>query len=174
MDGESLPPTEYKRMLSWQLSHARDAPVVTSRKRQKKLQKRKAKAGEAASAPDHDCSSSEGEYAEQDGSGYAYLVVNSEGEEEWYYSAPESPVESGDEPWDGELHGGACTLISPAPLPPLLLLLPSLFLLPLLLPTPPLLSAPLLLHVPPPSSPFSSPTCTIFTYHNLTSCLLKD
>lgn len=110
MDGESAPPAEFKRMLSWQLSHAREAPVVTSRKRQKRLQKRKAKAEEVATAPDHECSSSsEGECAEQEGSGYAYLVVNSEGEEEWYYSAPESPVESGDEPWDGELNSGTCT-----------------------------------------------------------------
>ena len=106
--GLSVPqPTEYRRMLSWQLSHAQTAPVTTkSRKTQKKRERRREKdggdsvaSGDAARV-DSVASSEEDEGV--DGAGeFAYLVVNSEGEEEWYYSAPESPLDSGEEPWSG-------------------------------------------------------------------------
>ena len=40
------PPTEYRRMLSWQLSHAHTAPVTTkSRKKQKKRERRRERDG---------------------------------------------------------------------------------------------------------------------------------
>ena len=99
MEEETSIPTDFKRMLSWQLSQVRDVPVSTSRRKQRK---RKAREVGVASPPGcglrHPCSDDDEEEEEEEGrGGFAYLVVNSEDEEEWYYSAPESPLESGDE-----------------------------------------------------------------------------
>ena len=96
-EGDVPPPTEYRRMLSWQLSHVQAVPVTKAQKTQKK--KRIKRAGSSLSSNDAGRvdSYSIGDEESVEGEGeYAYLVVNSEGEEEWYYSAPESPPDSGD------------------------------------------------------------------------------
>ena len=79
-------PTEFKRMLSWQLSQARDAPVTRSKKKARK--KPKPSTGEEEE---------EGSPLPSDDDDFMYIVVNSEGEEEVYFSAPESPLSSDSE-----------------------------------------------------------------------------
>ncbi len=74
-------PVEFKRMLSWQLS----APSLFPVKKQKKKRQ--------GSLP-HGSDSEEGGESDFD---YGVVVVNSDGENEVYYSAPESPVSSDSE-----------------------------------------------------------------------------
>ena len=82
------PPTDFKRMLSWQLSH----PLERSSKARKKKGNQKRKGPDPVihpptqSPPGSDSSS-----PEDCGSSFAYITVNSDGEEELYFSAPESP-----------------------------------------------------------------------------------
>lgn len=92
-------PIEFKRMLSWQLSATTD--VSSSRKK-----KRKRKKSREAGNLDQGRDELEGEPVQEsedeltDGistTEYAYVYVNSDGEEEMYYSAPESPLTSEDD-----------------------------------------------------------------------------
>ena len=89
-----VPPTEFKRMLSWQLSQVQSSPVFSRSKKRDKKRKQSA-------AEPEDCDSDDdiGAYDDTYGS-YAYIVVNSDGEEEVYYSAPESPLGSEGEDMD--------------------------------------------------------------------------
>lgn len=89
----SAPPTEFKRMLSWQLSQPRVVPV----KRKKQKAKRARKQSGEGEEPEVETGSGRGQDSDEDLEAFAYVVVNSEGEEEAYYSAPESPVSSEDE-----------------------------------------------------------------------------
>ncbi len=75
-------PVEFKRMLSWQLSTPSAFPV--------KKQKKKRQVGSLSHCSD----SEEGGESDFD---YDVVVVNSDGENEVYYSAPESPMSSGSE-----------------------------------------------------------------------------
>ena len=103
-DGLLAPPTEYRRMLSWQLSQLQPAPVTSTRRAQKERERRRkcssnAEVDDIQSSGDIAGEEEEEEDAEERGEegGFAYLVVNSDGEEECYYSAPESPpVSEGD------------------------------------------------------------------------------
>ena len=96
------PPTEYRRMLSWQLSHVRPSPAANPRRARKEREKRRKRLeGGAPESSDDDGDREETGEGDEEGSGdadtFAYLVVNSEGEEECYYSAPESPLDSEDD-----------------------------------------------------------------------------
>ena len=94
-------PVEFKRMLSWQLSTPSSAPVAKRRRRRKKSQEAQ------MLSTSNDPTQSPGDEDEElidfapDGdeitADYAYIFVNSDGEEEIYYSAPESPLTSDDE-----------------------------------------------------------------------------
>ena len=101
-------PTDYRRMLSWQLSHVQAAPAANARRAQKERERRRKRRGNSSSSVEagqegsSECGDDrEREEEDTEGSGgggsegkFAYLVVNSEGEEECYYSAPESPLDS--------------------------------------------------------------------------------
>ena len=102
MDGEEgLPaaPVEFKRMLSWQLSAPTVAPVKNKKRKKKEVTQPGVQESESLGDEDYVCSDDEelgftaviGESAD-----YAYVYVNSDGEEEVYYSAPESPLTSED------------------------------------------------------------------------------
>ena len=80
------PPTEFKRMLSWQLSQVQSSPIFSRSKKRAKRRKQS-----AVEPQDYD---SDSETDACNYGSYAYIVVNSDGEEEMYYSAPESPVSS--------------------------------------------------------------------------------
>ena len=94
-------PVEFKRMLSWQLSTPSSAPVAKRRRRRKKSQEAQ------KLSTSNDPTQSPGDEDEElidfapDGdeitANYAYIFVNSDGEEEIYYSAPGSPLTSDDE-----------------------------------------------------------------------------
>ena len=94
-------PVEFKRMLSWQLSTPNSAPVAKRRRRRKKSQEAQ------MFSTSNDPTQSPGDEDEElidfapDGdevtADYAYIFVNSNGEEEIYYSAPESPLTSDDD-----------------------------------------------------------------------------
>ena len=99
-------PVEFKRMLSWQLSTPTNVPSE-SRKQRKKRSK---EARQLTSDDPHPSLEGEGavrsdeeqlDFPDGDGEGeiteYAYVYINSDGEEEVYYSAPESPLTSEDE-----------------------------------------------------------------------------
>ena len=94
----ALPPTEYRRMLSWQLSQVSREPVRKSRKTQKESERRRERQipdlTASVTGSRNGAGSSEGDEEEEEDEEYAYLVINSEGEEECYYSAPESPLDS--------------------------------------------------------------------------------
>ena len=91
---ELAPPVEFRRMLSWQLSTPSTVPV-------KKKRKKKAR-GETTALVD--CGDSDSEEPGDEEYNYTVVVVNSDGEEEVYYSAPESPVFSDDDnPTDAPL-----------------------------------------------------------------------
>ena len=104
VDGESLlsvPPTGFKRMLSWQLSQVQEHEYGREKKREKKKKKNRKRSseeqwtawaggGEQCLAEPEDESPLEGE----DESGDGEVAVDSEGEEEMFYSAPESPLSS--------------------------------------------------------------------------------
>ena len=97
-------PTEYRRMLSWQLSQLQSAPVTNARGREREKRKRRKRssngAGEVESGGCSDAKEGE-DHVDEGGcgeeGGFVYLVVNSDGEEECYYSAPESPLGSEDD-----------------------------------------------------------------------------
>ena len=92
------PPTEFKRMLSWQLSRAHNIPVSSSKKKVKKRKKQdlggeevqSLLSDEPSSLGDDDFQQFDDDFSDLDC--YGYIVVNSEGEEEVYFSAPESPL----------------------------------------------------------------------------------
>ena len=95
-------PVEFKRMLSWQLSTPSSAPITKRKRRRKKSQE-----AQKHSASDDLLESGDEDEGEElvdftpDGdeitADYAYIYVNSDGEEEIYYSAPESPLTSEDD-----------------------------------------------------------------------------
>lgn len=87
------PPTDFKRMLSWKLS---GPPVSSSKKKAKRGKKQLLRDEQALSNQqtllDDDFDSFDDDFSDLDS--YEYVVVNSEGEEEVYFSAPESPMSS--------------------------------------------------------------------------------
>jgi len=100
------PPTEFKRMLSWQLSRPHDIPVSSSKKKVKKRKKqglgseevRSLLSDELSPLGDDDSDQFGGDFSDLDC--FGYIVLNSEGEEEVYFSAPESPLLSSDDDLD--------------------------------------------------------------------------
>ena len=91
-------PVEFKRMLSWQLSTPSSAPVAKRRRRRKKSQEPQllSASHDPTQSPDEELVdfAPDGDEITAD---YAYIFVNSDGEEEVYYSAPESPLTSDDD-----------------------------------------------------------------------------
>ena len=98
---ETQGPFEFRRMISWQLSQDQEQleSSSTSRKKQKRHKHKLSDKTDGDSfeiilkQPDTIDSSDESKHHDTTG----YLVVNSDGEEEVFYSAPESPVISEDE-----------------------------------------------------------------------------
>ena len=101
-------PIQFKRMLSWQLSTPTAAPIAVKKKRKKK--KSRDVDNVLSSSPGDDLSLGDDRSDEEEvvdcptvedcddkTAEYAYVYVNSDGEEEVYYSAPESPLTSDDE-----------------------------------------------------------------------------
>ena len=93
-------PIEFKRMLSWQLSAPRPtASPITKRKRKKK--KKLLSENPVTDSPllgaDGPLSDEDNEVDDDKTAEYAYIYVNSDGDEEVYYSAPESPLTSEDD-----------------------------------------------------------------------------
>lgn len=91
------PPTDFKRMLSWQLSSATE--VATKKRRKKKKRMHSEPQGVSNSPTCSDDSDFESQFdtsASNDSAKfvYTYVVVNSDGEEEVFFSAPESPISS--------------------------------------------------------------------------------
>ena len=95
-------PVEFKRMLSWQLSTPSSAPVVKRRRRRKKSEEAQmfsTSINDPTQSPEDEDEelidfAPDGDEVTAD---YAYIFVNSDGEEEVYYSAPESPLASDDD-----------------------------------------------------------------------------
>ena len=96
-------------MLSWQLSQLQSAPATNQRRGQKDRERRRRRSSNEAGGEEEGVGPSDdiagedggdsgecGEEGREEG-GFAYLVVNSDGEEECYYSAPESPSLSEDD-----------------------------------------------------------------------------
>ena len=88
------PPTDYKRMLSWKLS---GPPVSSSKKKTKRGKKQRLKDDQVLNSEQpffdgDDFDQFDDDFGDLDS--YGYIVVNSEGEEEVYFSAPESPMSS--------------------------------------------------------------------------------
>ncbi len=90
----STPPTEFKRMLSWQLSQPRKVAV---RRRKAKKERKQSWEGEGVEDEGGSRRGLDSPVDDEDFEDSVYFVVNSEGEEEAYYSAPESPLGSEDE-----------------------------------------------------------------------------
>ena len=98
---ETQGPFEFRRMISWQLSQVQEQleSYSTSHKKQKRRKHKLSDKTDGDSLeiipkqPDTTDSWDESEHHDTTG----YLVVNSDGEEEMFYSAPESPVTSEDE-----------------------------------------------------------------------------
>ena len=114
----AAPPVEFKRMLSWQLSSPTVAPSnAKKRKRKKSKEVRKPTLfgdEEFGSLGDDETYVSSDEEqvdcsVDERADEYAYIYVNSEGEEEVYYSAHESPLTSEDEAADSQLPVGEIT-----------------------------------------------------------------
>lgn len=90
----AAPPTDFKRMLSWQLSSAASVPLKKKKKKKKQTQD----GHESLTYTDDSDIGSEfddlitSDPEDNSEYGYAYVVVNSDGEEEVYFSAPESPL----------------------------------------------------------------------------------
>ena len=95
-------PVDFKRMLSWQLSTPTNVPSK-SRKQRRKRSKEARQLAPDDPHPSQGAGYSDEEQLDFPGGGdgeiaeYAYVYVNSDGEEEIYYSAPESPLTSEDE-----------------------------------------------------------------------------
>ena len=94
-------PVEFKRMLSWQLSTPSNA-LNTKRKRRRKKSQEAKKLSTSGDSGDEgtDQDEEQVDFALDDDektAEYAYIYVNSDGEEEIYYSAPESPLTSEDD-----------------------------------------------------------------------------
>ena len=95
-------PVEFKRMLSWQLSTPSRAPTTKRKQKRKKSQEAKRQStsddplqsGDDSEDQDLVDFAPDGDEITAD---YAYIYVNSDGEEEIYYSAPESPLTSEDD-----------------------------------------------------------------------------
>ena len=83
-----LPPTGFQRMLSWQLSQVPD--YTQSELVMNKKSKRRKKRKESTDIEQHVDFSCTGKKQE-------YIVINSDGEEDIYYSAPETPITSEEE-----------------------------------------------------------------------------
>ena len=82
-------------MLSWQLSQLQSSPVTNARRRAREKRRKRSGAGEVESSGCSDAKEGEDHVDEGDcgeEGDFVYLVVNSDGEEECYYSAPESPL----------------------------------------------------------------------------------
>ena len=98
---EKQRPFEFRRMISWQLSQVQEQLESSStyRKKQKrhkhKLSDKTDEDSVELISKQPDTTNSWDESKHHDTTGY--LVVNSDGEEEVFYSAPESPVTSEDE-----------------------------------------------------------------------------
>ena len=107
-------PIEFKRMLSWQLSSPTDVPSSRKKKRKRKKSQEASKLTDQGADDDGEqCSDKEttDDVSIADNlDEFAYVYVNSEGEEELYYSAPESPLTSGEEaPATIDLGKGICS-----------------------------------------------------------------
>lgn len=120
-DKETLleaPPVEFKRMLSWQLSSPTVAPSNAKKQKRKKSKEARKPAlsgnEEFGSLGDDETyvrsDEEQVDYSSADvderAGEYAYIYVNSDGEEEVYYSAPESPLTSEDEAADNQMPVG--------------------------------------------------------------------
>ena len=92
-------PVEFKRMLSWQLSTPSSVPA-TKRKRKRKKSRQEAQKLSTSQEPtqssdeDQELIDFATDGDEMITAEYAYIYINSDGEEEIYYSAPESPLTS--------------------------------------------------------------------------------
>ena len=85
-------------MLSWQLSQVQSSPVYSrSKKSAKKRKQSAAQSDDYEASLELDSDDDISAYDDVTYGSYAYIVVNSDGEEEVYYSAPESPLSSEDE-----------------------------------------------------------------------------
>ena len=92
--GPLAAPVEFKRMLSWQLSMPSSAPA-TKRKRRRKKSQEVQKLSTSQESGDEDQELVDFAHdGDEITAEYAYIYVNSDGEEEIYYSAPESPLTS--------------------------------------------------------------------------------
>ena len=98
---ETQGPFEFRRMISWQLSQVQEqlGSSSTSRKKHKRHKHKLSDKTDGDSLevtpkqPDTTDSWDDSKHHDTTG----YLVVNSDGEEEMFYSAPESPVTSDNE-----------------------------------------------------------------------------
>ena len=86
-------PIEFKRMLSWQLSASTASPIA-KRKRKKKKQREDPVTDSPLLGADGPLSDEDNQVDDDKTAEYAYIYVNSDGDEEVYYSAPESPLTS--------------------------------------------------------------------------------
>ena len=102
-DGEGVllaAPVEFKRMLSWQLSMPSSAPTTKRKRRRKKSREAQRLNTSHDSTQSGDEDQELVDFVPDDDeitTEYAYILVNSDGEEEIYYSAPESPLTSDDD-----------------------------------------------------------------------------
>ena len=91
--GEDVPPPHFQRMLSWELSQVVDYSEITKTKK-KKRRKRSEEVEKQQETLDHSIQS----YPTSPAEPSPYKVINSDGEEDVYYSAPQTPdVSSSDE-----------------------------------------------------------------------------
>ena len=91
-------PVEFKRMLSWQLSTPSSAPTTKRKRRRKKNQEAQMLSTSRDPTQSGDDDQELVDFAPDDDEITAkYIFVNSDGEEETYYSALESPLTSEDD-----------------------------------------------------------------------------
>ena len=91
-------PIEFKRMLSWQLSAPTASPITKrKRKKKKKLLSEDPVTDSSLLRADGPLSDEDNQVDDDKTAEYAYIYVNSDGDEEVYYSAPESPLTSEDD-----------------------------------------------------------------------------
>lgn len=104
-------------MLSWQLSMPSNIPVKKSSQKKSKRKRKPSDLSSGTEEDDHQLAATDLTPTEdlELEDGYAYVIVNSDGEEEVYYSAPESPLSSDDEV--ELLHEAQTAAIEPCSLP---------------------------------------------------------
>ena len=92
-EDELVPPPNFQRMLSWQLSQVVD--YTADSKKSKKKKKRKKSTNEGSLSPVSPLGDRTAPFTLQQPYN-SYTITNSDGEDEVYYSAPESPYISSD------------------------------------------------------------------------------